>query len=246
MKRIGVGLGVIAASLLLFSAAFAAQGGEGNNTGCNGVGNPNSPCQGTVNNGGQGGQGGVGVGVGIGGGAKVTNTVTNTNVNAQSQAQGQKQSQRQSQKQGQAQGQNNDQTIAPAQSVSVDASTSFDRYAPGIAAPSLTAAGTGVCLGSVSVGLTGPMAGATFGITKVDHGCELRSNAALLYQMGYRDAAVRLLMKNDDVRDAMGGEPGVKPASTDGKHAAASTEVVGVSQQVLSNFGARDEAPQTN
>lgn len=24
--------------------AFAAQGGEGNNTGCNGQGNPNSPC----------------------------------------------------------------------------------------------------------------------------------------------------------------------------------------------------------
>lgn len=35
--------------------AFANGGGEGDNTGCNGQGNPNSPCEGTTNNGGNGG-----------------------------------------------------------------------------------------------------------------------------------------------------------------------------------------------
>ena len=46
------------------SASFATPGGEGSNTGCNGVGNANSPCNGGTN---YGGAGGIGVGVGIGG-----------------------------------------------------------------------------------------------------------------------------------------------------------------------------------
>ena len=95
-------------------------------------------------------------------------------------------------------------------SVTVDG-TRFDHYAPPVGAPALTSAGTGVCLGSVSIGLSGPMAGASFGITRVDAGCERRSGAALLYQMGYKDAAVRLLMKSDEVREAM-QEPESKSA----------------------------------
>ena len=38
---------ILAAALMLaVSSAHATPGGEGNNTGCNGVGNPNSPCGG--------------------------------------------------------------------------------------------------------------------------------------------------------------------------------------------------------
>jgi hypothetical protein len=52
------------AALVMFAsfAAMATPGGEGNNTGCNGVGNANSPCTGTGNGGavGNGGQGGAG------------------------------------------------------------------------------------------------------------------------------------------------------------------------------------------
>lgn len=152
---------------------------------------------------------GIGVGVGIGGGASVSNTFkpTNVNTNVGVNEQGQAQRQRQAQGQGQVQGQNNGQVISPdqSQSVSIDARTSFERYAPPVAAPALTSAGTGVCLGSVSIGLSGPMAGASFGITKVDKGCERRSGAALLYQMGYRDAALRLLMLDSEVHDAVLG-----------------------------------------
>jgi hypothetical protein len=130
----------------------------------------------------------------------IESSISNRNSNKQSQGQGQGQYQGQ----GQGQGQNNNQTIAPYQGQDVRIET--PHQAPTVIAPGLTAAGTGVCLGSVSIGLSGPMAGASFGITKVDQGCELRSNAALLYQMGYKDAAVRLLMKNDDVKNALGAE----------------------------------------
>ena len=134
-----------------------------------------------------------------------TNVFVPTNIQSQGQQQGQSQAQRQGQAQGQIQGQNNDQQISPSQSVKIEG-TSFDRYAPTVVAPGLTAAGTGVCLGSVAIGLSGPMAGLSFGITKVDKGCEQRSASALLWQYGYKDAAVRLLMNNDDVKAAMGAE----------------------------------------
>ena len=46
MKRIN---GVILAVLMALSGmAFAAAGGEDNNTNCNGNGNPNSPCAGAL------------------------------------------------------------------------------------------------------------------------------------------------------------------------------------------------------
>lgn len=118
------------AALALTTAAYAG-GGEHNNTGCNGQGNPNSPCAGTGGAGGAGGQGGaggtgVGVGIGIAGalanatsGSTVnsdirnTNSAVNTNISnntnrndlSNSQGQGQMQGQQQSNRQGQDQGQ---------------------------------------------------------------------------------------------------------------------------------------------
>jgi len=68
------------------TGALATPGGEGNNTGCNGVGNPNSPCEGNPGNGG-GGNGGD-----------------------QAQLQGQLQGQAQGQQQGQQQAANADAT----------------------------------------------------------------------------------------------------------------------------------------
>lgn len=187
-------------------ASWAAQGGEGSNTSCNGQGNPNSPCQGgqggaggAGGNGGQGGQGGSSAaastssasstgGVGIGG-----------NAGASASYEGY-------------------QTT----SVNIEG-TRFDRYAPSVAAPALTAAGTGVCLGSVSIGLSGPMAGASFGITKVDKGCERRSGAALLYQMGYKDAAIRLLSNDPEIKEALSGP--VAPVKAAEAHQAAALTI---------------------
>jgi len=189
--------------------------------------------------GGAGGAGGAG-GTGIGGGASVTNvnapTNTNVGVNHQDQAQGQRQQQRQ------RQDQNNNQNIAPSQTTSIDASTNFDRYAPSIAAPGLTAAGTGVCLGSFSVGLTGPMAGAMFGKTVVDKGCEQRSGAALLYNMGHQRAALRVLA-GESIEDALAAE-GALPARVKAAKKADTAPVAALEMKdsvatTSTNFGAQ-------
>ncbi len=134
--------------------------------------------------------------------------VVNNNTNQQQQKQSQYQGQRQNQ------AVNNQQTIAPAQSTSVSFSEPVQDRMPGLAvAPALTAAGTGVCLGSVSFGLSGPMAGVSAGWTKVDQGCETRSNAALLFNMGMKDAALRLMMTNPQVREAVLGVSDTKVAT---------------------------------
>ena len=98
---------ILAALLALSAPAWAGQGGEGNNTGCNGVGNANSPCAGSggpINNGGAGGVGhggtGIGIGVGIGQGGAGGSVVgsgnsSNTNINANTNQQGQLQGQHQ-------------------------------------------------------------------------------------------------------------------------------------------------------
>lgn len=180
---------------------------------------------------------GAGANIGAGAGGTFTNHQTNTNtfnpVNANSNSQDQSQKQKQQQQQGQIQGQaqNNHQTIAPSQDVTFK-DVVQDRIPATVVAPGLTAAGTGVCLGSVSIGLSGPMAGLSFGITKVDQGCEQRSAAALLYQMGYRDAAVRLLMKNADVSEALGADAPRAAAKVSAVYG--NTEIKAVSQQVLS------------
>lgn len=184
----------------LAGAAWATQGGEGNNTGCNGQGNPNSPCVG-----GQGGAGGAG---GAGGSATSSSSSTSVSVSGSSSVSGA--SATGGSASASASGEyTGGSYIGGNQSVKVET----PHQAPAVLAPALTSAGTGVCLGSVSIGLSGPMAGASFGITKVDKGCEQRSAAALLYQMGYKDAAVRLLMKNDDVREAMGADAPVVKTS---------------------------------
>lgn len=187
MRKVWAAIAVTAVVMLAWGGFAYAAGGEGNNTGCNGQGNPNSPCQ-QVNNGGNGGNGGQG---GSGGTAKSKANATAVSVSGST-----------AQSNASANGVYTGSYVGGDTSVKVDG-TSFERYAPGASAPALTSAGTGVCLGSVSVGLSGPMAGASFGITKVDKGCERRSGAALLYQMGFKQAAVHLLAMDDDVYEAL-------------------------------------------
>jgi len=65
MKRSYLYALIAAAVAVVSTPLWAASGGEGNNTNCNGVGNPNSPCVG--NGGGNGGGGGAGGNGGAGG-----------------------------------------------------------------------------------------------------------------------------------------------------------------------------------
>jgi hypothetical protein len=123
-----------------------------------------------------------------------THIQTNTQVNTQ----GQSQNQGQGQQQGQVQGQSAD-NKGNKQSVTVESS-----MIPGVAvAPGLTSGGTQVCLGSFSVGISGPMAGVAFGKTVVDKGCEDRQNAILLFNMGYKAEALELLKGGNDRVNAL-------------------------------------------
>lgn len=58
-------------ALVVATPVFAAKGGEGNNTDCNGKGNQNSPCN-QGGSGGAGGAGGMGLGIGVGVGVGVS------------------------------------------------------------------------------------------------------------------------------------------------------------------------------
>jgi hypothetical protein len=181
-------------------------------------GNTTNNTYNTTNN--QGGQGGtgIGVGVGIGGGANVSNHNSNTNYNANTQGQSQHQGQAQGQIQGQ--GQNNQQQIAPSQSVKVDAP-----LIPGVAvAPGLAAGGSQVCLGSFSVGLSGPMAGVAFGKTVQDKGCEKRQLYIILYNTG--DARAKAVL-DSLYEDAMGKpEAAAKTAAVEPVSSATSMETI--------------------
>ncbi len=170
-----------------------------------------------TNQGGQGGAGGTGIGIGVGGNASsnsgasasATSHNTNTNVNTNVNTQGQGQSQGQRQGQGQAQGQKQSaDNKGVSQSVNVESS-----LIPGVAvAPGLAAGGSQVCLGSFSVGLSGPMAGVAFGKTVVDKGCEKRQLYIILHNTQDPRAAAVL---DSLYRDAMGDEAPKQAAKID-------------------------------
>jgi hypothetical protein len=138
--------------------------------------------------------------------ATAVNNITNVN----SQSQSSHQSQYQSQGQGQEQSLNNKQQISPSQDVHIKAEPLIPGSAP---SPGLTSVGTYACLGSVSFGLSGPLAGASFGITKVDKGCEHARDAVILMQWGYKEAALKLLTMNEDTYLAVNGPATVKTSA---------------------------------
>lgn len=132
-------------------------------------------------------------GAGGAGGAGGSSTSVNVNTNTNRQQQGQAQGQKQGQLQGQCQKQSAD-NKGNKQSVKFES-----QLIPGVAvAPGLTSGGTQVCLGSFSVGVSGPMAGVAFGKTVIDKGCEDRQNAILLYNMGFGHEALHLLINGNE------------------------------------------------
>jgi len=82
-------------------------------------------------------------------------------------------------------------------------STQTINNVPNVYAPGLTAAGTEVCLGSLSAGGAGAGFGLTVGGTMVDRECQLRLNAKTLAVLGYRVAAREEMCLDPEVRAAM-------------------------------------------
>ena len=89
MNKFIYGLAVAVYITSMTSVVLADPGGEGNNTGCNGQGNPGSPCEsggnGGSNGGSQSGATGVGVGYGEGGSSVQGQTQESSNTNSATQ-----------------------------------------------------------------------------------------------------------------------------------------------------------------
>lgn len=142
--------------------------------------------------------------------------------NNQGQSQGQLQGQAQGQGQGQAQfsrNSNSNRNNAVGVGVGVagaysDGSTAdnsmslnqnyeaYDRdNTPDAYAPPLTTS-NGTCMGSSSVGGSGPGLGLSVGSTWKDDSCTHRYNAKMLHDMGYKGVAVRIMCREKSVAES--------------------------------------------
>lgn len=159
--------------------------------------------------GGQGGKGGTGFGVGVGygeggnatierGAVKVDNDNTNTNRQKQQQQQNQSQTSKSisgsyaSSYAGVGESGNSNVEIND-----IDRRQTPPAYAPG------AMIGSEVCGQTQSAGGSSPVFGFSIGITHDNDGCNLRRNATILNALGQKNAAVELLCRDDDVREAM-------------------------------------------
>ena len=220
------------AALALAFAAQATPGGEGDNTGCNGVGNANSPCTGTGNTGGtggaggQGGAGGTGIGVGIAVAQANAAAVAAANASANAAA-----NQVQGQQQGQSQSSRNTNTATGgaggratatggnsggntlstgAVAVTVEGSKGDTYIAPAqernpvatAYAAPLTSSPE-TCMGSSSGGVQGGAIGISVATTWESVKCDRRMFARALDSLGMRKAALALLCLDADVASAM-------------------------------------------
>lgn len=217
------------AGLVLAALALSAQatpGGEGENTGCSGVGNANSPCTGGGKTGGAGGAGGTGIGVGVGIAAAQANAAAVAAANASANAAA---NQVQGQQQGQAQSsRNNNQSRATGGAaaattgaittgattgpiaVSVEGAKGDTYIAPAqernpvataYAAPVIASNGT--CMGSSSGGGQGAAIGISFATTWTDNSCDIRYDAEALRAAGLTGAARARLCQKADIAKAM-------------------------------------------
>lgn len=125
---------IIVLAMVVTTTPVFSMGGEGDNTGCNGQGNPNSPCTGQGGNGGNGGNGGA---------SSVVSTITNKINNSVKNKNSNKQSQ-------------NTTASANNEGVSVGGS-SYEDNSVFIAPPSTTP-----MVGTVSAQITTPFGGAGF------------------------------------------------------------------------------------
>jgi len=207
--------------------ALATPGGEGKNTGCNGVGNVNSPCDPSPtptpvppgNNGGNGGAVGdtsaIGVGVGIGFGgaggsvgdtsasvgdvssASVSNATAGSTSNATGGSVGDT-------------SQNNTNTISNGSNnssqTSLSTSISYNHVtkipvSTAYAAPLVASIDT--CYGSFSGGVQTKVLGISFGGTKKDGTCELIKLSREAGLMGMADVQCELLAQDERFAKAL-------------------------------------------
>lgn len=143
--------------------------------------------------------------------ANKSNSVSNSGSNSKSasssnQHQGQAQGQGQTQKASSGSAAANNGSTTGSNSLTFNSTTPSDqtiRSVPNVYAPALAAAGSEVCLGSVSAGGAAAGFGLTVGGTLVDQECQLRMNARTLATLGYNVAAREEMCIDPQVRAAM-------------------------------------------
>lgn len=225
---------IVLGLIFLSPPARAESGGEGNNAGCNGVGNTNSPCNqggqgGHGGNGGQGGQGGNGIGVGVGvgigvgkasasssatavsvAGASVDSTNLNSNVAKGGNASATGGAAGATAKGGSAYSGGNTQNVNV-----TNEGDEFKRQAP--AGPSIIANATAPC--RVAVGIGGSWIAGSAGITgsTLDEGCNRRENARLLHNLGEVTAAKMILCNEPEVAAVLPACKTLAPTETPSK-----------------------------
>lgn len=191
-KQFILGAAMVAAVLTVAVPAWAAQGGEGNNTDCNGQGNQNSPCAGNGGAGGAGGAGGTGIGVGIGKGGNAAAVGIGGNATAKSSS-----------------------TSIGVVTGVVKGTQNYEGYSGAGAsvhveggprqAPSMGVSGDVsniTCFAHVGGGATTPFGGLNVVVPKMDPGChKLRMHNALAAR-GFQAEALEILMQDSDVRAA--------------------------------------------
>lgn len=97
---------------------------------------------------------------------------------------------------------------APYPGGSVTTRTEVPQQAPAVFAPALSVAPE-TCMGSASLGVSTPFGGIAGGKTYKDEDCNLRMFALSLQRLGLQEAALYLLAKNVQVREAL-DKAGVK------------------------------------
>jgi hypothetical protein len=213
---------VVAIALAFSSCAYAAQGGEQGNTGCNGQGNANSPCAG-----GQGGAGGAG-----GNGGNSNNANVNSN-NAKGGNANQKQGQVQLQGQSQSslnlnststktstsqQQSTNSSAVAGNNGQSQNASNDGNAQATSVTfndvmqhqnTPDSTvviSSPTAPCRIAVGAGGSGPGFSLQLGGSVLDEGCDAREDSRLLHNLGKVAASIRRLCAKPEMAEALGAD----------------------------------------
>lgn len=204
---------LILASLIVLSFQAAAAGGEGGNGGCNGGGNPNSPCQPDV--GVADGEGFSNENINTF--APInnfepteiftpTNVNSNSNINNSQGGAGGAGGTATAISEGGEGGAGGEGGMAVAGGGNASNSLTINdtrpskvhyeiesrgkiKNTPQVTAPALATGGNEVCMGSTSVGGSGPGVGVSFGSTWTDENCNMRRNAAMLHNMGHAKTA---------------------------------------------------------
>lgn len=174
--------------MLLSIGIAQANGGEGNNTGCQGQGNPNSPCEGNDNgnngnNGNNGDNGGGNSGTPPGDNIGINNqTSNNTSVQDTTVSTNNEQS-----------------TIVNYTSNGSDLS----KRVPNHYAPSTNNSYNAYsCLKGASGGISVSGFGGSLGGYTLDKNCDIRVNSSILMDYGLDDHAIQVLCQLDDMREA--------------------------------------------